>query len=69
MPAKPAWLRGPAETGLSRPPARRAQACPRRGVDDRIGIDAIGAVEVGDIARLAEMVDPERHQRVVGDAA
>ena len=30
------------------------------GVEDRVGVDAVGAVEVGDVAGLAKTVDPQR---------
>src|SRR5436853_1583378 len=41
----------------------------RRGIDDRIRVDAVDAVEIGDVPRLAEMVDAGRHQRNRGGAA
>ncbi len=37
------------------------------GIEDRVGVDAIGAVEVGDVAGLTKAVDPERDDRVAGD--
>ena len=49
--------------------AQREQAGAGGGVEDRVGVDAVGAVEVGDVARLAKAVDPERDDRVAGDRA
>jgi hypothetical protein len=38
------------------------------GVEDRIRVDAVGAVEVGDVAGLANAVDTERDDRVPATA-
>src|SRR3990167_423185 len=40
-----------------------------RGIDDRFGVDAVQAVEVGRVARLAEAVGAERAHPVAADAA
>jgi hypothetical protein len=37
------------------------------GVEDCIGVDARGAVEIGDVAGLAKAVDAERDDRVAGN--
>ena len=38
-------------------------------VDDRVGVDAVVAVEIADGAGLAELLDPQRFQPVAADAA
>ena len=38
---------------------QRSEAGAGRGVEDRIRVDAVGAVEVGDVARLAKAVDTQ----------
>ena len=58
------------DTELSHPSARkRAQAGAGCSIDDRLVIDAVGAIEIGDVARLAETVDTQRHDDVAGDGA
>src|SRR5882762_7565111 len=47
----------------------RAEAGAGGGVEDRVGIDMVGLVEVGDLARLAKAVDAERNDRVASDGA
>ena len=42
---------------------------PLSSLDDRIGVDAIGGVEIGNIARLAEMVDAERRDALAAHRA
>jgi len=37
------------------------------GFGDRLGIDAAGAAEIGDVAGLAKTVDPERDDRIACD--
>jgi hypothetical protein len=37
----------------------RNQASTGGGVEDRVGVDAVGAVKVGDVARLAKAADTE----------
>jgi len=44
-----------------------SQAGTGGGVKDRIGVDAVGAVEIRDVAGLAKAVDSERDDRVAGD--
>src|SRR5437588_2121652 len=39
------------------------------GGDDRVGVDAIVPVELGDRSGLAEMLDPERAHAVAADGA
>ena len=39
---------------------RRTQASARRGVDDGLGIEPVGAIQVGYVARLAKAIDPKR---------
>ena len=39
------------------------------GGEDRLGVDAVGAVEIGDVAGLAKAVDAERDDRGAGDGA
>src|SRR5688572_30802701 len=39
-----------------------------RGADDRLGIDLVVLVELGDVARLAEVVHPEARDRRAGGA-
>ena len=46
-----------------------AQTCPGGGVDNRILVDAIVAIKIGQIARLAKMIDPQRNDLVTRDAA
>ena len=40
-----------------------------RGVNDRIGVDGVSAVKIGDVAGLAKAVDAERDDRVAGEGA
>ncbi len=51
------------------PSAQRSEAGAGGGVEDRVGVDAVGAVKVGDVARLAETLDPERHDPARPDGA
>src|ERR1043166_1440386 len=50
-------------------PALRSEQGAGRGIDDRVRVDAVDAGEIGDVARLTEMVDAERQQRNRGGAA
>jgi len=47
----------------------RREAGAGGGVEDRIAVDAVGAVEVRDVAGLAKAVDAERDDGVAGDRA
>src|SRR5271157_2458566 len=42
------------------------EARPGDGVDDGLGIEAILAIEVGDVTRLAETIDAQGHDAVPG---
>ena len=48
---------------------QREKAGAGGGVEDRLGVDTVGPVEVGDVAGLAKTVDPDRHDPVAGYCA
>src|SRR5690349_4464121 len=48
---------------------RRARRQALGGVDDGVGVDAVGAIEIVDGAGLAELLDAERLDSVAADAA
>jgi hypothetical protein len=48
---------------------QRKQARAGRGVEDRLGIDAVGAVKISDVAGLPKAVDAQGDDRVAGDSA
>jgi hypothetical protein len=49
------------------PLAECGQAGAGGGIEDGFGVDAVGTVEVGDVARLAKAVDAERDDLAAGD--
>ena len=48
---------------------QRKQARAGRGVEDRLGIDAVGTVKISDVAGLSKAVDAQRDDRVAADGA
>src|SRR5260221_13741505 len=46
---------------------REQSACSR--IDNRVPVDIIDTVEIRDVARLAKMIDAERHNDVLGNTA
>ena len=47
----------------------REQAGAGRGIEDRLGIDAVSPVKISDVAGLSKAVDAQRDDRVAGDRA
>ena len=57
----------PARREVGRSACQRKQARAGRGVEDRLGIDAVGAVKISDVAGLSKAVDAQGDDRVAGD--
>ena len=49
---------------LSQPQRSSQQTGAGGGIEACVGVDAVSVVEVGDVARLAEALDPERHNGI-----
>jgi hypothetical protein len=57
----------PARREVRRSACQHKQAGAGRGVEDRFGIDAVGTVEISDVAGLAKAVDAQRDDWVAAD--